>query len=150
MKNDLSSPQILAFLESGNVRKYEELTGTAYRIHGLVVHGDHIGRTFGFPTANLKLPERTRFLPAHGVYAVRAVVGDSLYNGMANAGIRPTFEGKKLTVEIHLFDFKGDLYGKRMDIIFVDRIRDEKKFSSIDELVNQIRQDKTEALKLLT
>lgn len=150
MNLDFHSPRVLALLRNGDVRKARELTGTAYRIRGLVIHGNHLGRTLGFPTANLKLPETEPFLPANGVYAVKAMVNNTGYNGMANAGIRPTIEGKTLTIEINLFDFDGDLYGETLEVDFIDRIREEKKFNSLDELVLQIRQDKTAVIKLLS
>mgnify|MGYP001448999941 CR=1 FL=1 len=150
MKFDQHSPQIIDILSSGNVRKASELTGTVYRIQGLVIHGKHLGRTLGFPTANLKLPEKEPFLLAYGVYAVKVSVNNQVYKGMANAGIRPTIDGKTLTVEINLFDFDGDLYGQTLVVDFVDRLRDEKKFNTLDELVHQIRQDKIQTIKLLS
>ena len=150
MKPRLHSPQIIDLLAKGNVRKVHDLSGTFFHIEGLVIHGNHLGRTLGFPTANLKLPESEPFLPAHGVYAVMVSVNNLVYKGMANAGIRPTINGKTLVVEINLFEFDGDLYGQTLVVDFIDRIRDEKKFGNLDELAHQIRQDKIEAIKLLS
>ncbi len=146
----LYSTEILKALSGGDIRKANELMGKAYSIQALVVHGNHLGKSLGFPTANLELPENNPFLLANGVYAVTARVNDILYQGMANAGVRPTMHGKSLTIEINLFDFTGNLYGMTLSVNFYHRIRDEKKFESLDQLVQQIRLDKTEALRLLS
>ena len=150
MSHDLNSQQVLDALAAGNIRKANELMGSVYLIHALVVHGNHLGRTLGFPTANLELLKRKPFLLAYGVYAVNAEINHVVYKGMANAGVRPTIDGKTMTVEINLFDFSGDLYGKTLVVYFIDRIRDEKKFNNLDELVLQIHQDKKQAIKLLS
>jgi riboflavin kinase / FMN adenylyltransferase len=124
--------------------------GSVYCIRALVVHGNHLGRTLGFPTANLAFPKDNPFLLANGVYAVKVEVDQLIYSGMANAGIRPTIDGKALTVEVNLFDFSGDLYGQTLVVCFFNRIRDEKKFDNLEQLVEQIHFDKKEALKLLS
>jgi riboflavin kinase / FMN adenylyltransferase len=144
------SPAVMQALSIGDLRTANELMGSVYLIHALVVHGNHLGRSLGYPTANLQLLKNKPFLLAHGVYAVKAEFNHMVYAGMANAGIRPTIEGKTLTIEINLFDFSGDLYGKTLVVYFIDRIRDEKKFTSLDELVAQIHLDKQQALKLLS
>src|SRR5665647_1388838 len=113
-------------------------------IEALVVHGNHLGRTLGYPTANLEFPENRPFLLENGVYAVTVDVNQLVYKGMANAGFRPTIAGKTLTVEVHLFDFSGDLYGKTLVVHFFTRIRDEKKFDNLNQLVQQIERDKQE------
>jgi riboflavin kinase/FMN adenylyltransferase len=123
---------------------------SVYWIRAKVVEGNHLGRTLGFPTANLELLKNNPFLLAHGVYAVKVESEQIVYKGMANAGIRPTIDGKKLTVEVNLFDFSGDLYGKSLVVYFFHRIRDEKKFDNLDQLVAQIHLDKQEALRLLS
>ena len=150
MSTDLNSPQVLDALAEGNVLRANELMESVYLIHARVVHGNHLGRTLGFPTANLELLKNKPFLLAHGVYAVKAEINHVVYNGMANAGIRPTIDGTTMTIEVHLFDFSDDLYGKTLVVYFIDRIRDEKKFKDLDELVQQIHEDKTEALRLLS
>ena len=150
MKQGLDTPGVLEALSGGDIRKANELMGSAWCIRGLVVHGNHLGRTLGYPTANLELPDGSPFLLANGVYAVKAIVNSLVYNGMANAGFRPTIAGKTLTIEVNLFDFSGDLYGKTLGVSFYDRIREEKKFESLDHLVQQIHLDKTEALRLLS
>jgi riboflavin kinase / FMN adenylyltransferase len=144
------SPQILDALSKGNIRKANELMGTLYQVHARVVHGNHLGRSLGFPTANLEILGETPFLLANGVYAVKVEVNQVVYPGMANAGVRPTIDSQNtLAVEVNLFDFSGDLYGKILVVSFVDRIRDEKKFVTLDMLVQQIHLDKKEALRLL-
>ncbi|MCX6304288.1 MAG: hypothetical protein NT040_04925 [Bacteroidetes bacterium] len=150
IQHDHDSPEVVEALSKGNVRKANELMKSVYWIHALVVHGNHLGRTLGYPTANLELTGNKTFLLANGVYAVKAEVNHLVYSGMANAGVRPTIAGKTLTLEVNLFDFTGDLYGKTMVVYFFDRIRDEKKFDSLDQLVQQIHQDKQEATRLLS
>jgi len=137
-------------LSRGDILKANELMRSVYCIRALVVHGNHLGRTLGYPTANLELPETGSFLLANGVYAVKVEVNKSVYSGMLNAGIRPTIAGNALTVEVNLFDFSGDLYGQTLDVYFYSRIRDEKKFDNLDQLVQQIHLDKKEALRLLS
>ena len=149
IQQDIDAPDVIEALAQGEIRKANELIGSVYWIHALVVHGNHLGRTLGYPTANLELLRSKPFLLANGVYAVKAEFNHTVYKGMANAGMRPTIDGKTLTIEIHLFDFSGNLYGKTLAVYFIDRIRDEKKFNSLDELVTQIHLDKQQALKLL-
>jgi riboflavin kinase / FMN adenylyltransferase len=150
MSTDLNSPQVLDALAKGNIRRANELMESVYLIHARVVHGNHLGRTLGFPTANLELLKNKPFLLAHGVYAVKAEINHVVYKGMANAGIRPTIDGTTMTLEVNLFDFSDDLYGKTLVVYFIDRIRDEKKFKNLDELVQQIHEDKLQALRLLS
>ena len=144
------SQEVKAALLKGDIRNANQLAGSVYNISGVVIHGDHLGRTLGFPTANLELPESCPFLPANGVYAVKVTVHEHTYKGMLNAGFRPTLGGKKLTIEVNLFDFSGDLYGMTLKVFFFDRLRDEKKFESLDQLVQQIHRDKTEAIRLMS
>ena len=150
MENHPYTPQVIDLLSKGELRTANELIGSAYCIRAVVVHGNHLGRSLGFPTANLELLKNNPFLPAHGVYAVKVTVDDHEYNGMANAGVRPTIDGKAMTVEVNLFDFSADLYGKSIEVSFIDRIRDERKFKDLDELVGQIHLDKQVALSLLS
>jgi len=137
-------------LSRGSIREANELSGSPYRIRALVVHGNHLGSNLGFPTANLQLAENRPFVPPMGVYAVKVAVDQTNYGGMANAGIRPTLGGKTMTLEVHLFDFSGDLYGKIVEVSFMDRIRDERKFDSLEDLVKQLHMDKADALRLLS
>jgi riboflavin kinase/FMN adenylyltransferase len=143
------SPEVQDALLKGDIKKVNGLLGYVYRISGVVVLGNQLGRTLGFPTANIELPGKQVFIPAPGVYAVKTTVNGQVLNGMLNAGFRPTFDGKKLTVEVNLFGFSGDLYGQTLEIQLIDRLRDEQKFESVDHLVRQLHLDREEALKLL-
>jgi riboflavin kinase/FMN adenylyltransferase len=137
----VSSERIREALRAGAVGQAAELLGRPYALAGTVVHGDHRGRTIGFPTANLMLPaERT--IPGRGVYGTWALVAGRRYASVTNIGIRPTFDGAHATtVEAHLLDFSGDLYDQSLALEFVARIRDEQRFAGVAELVAQIRQD---------
>ena len=150
MQYDLNSPDVLGALSKGDIQKANELLQSTYWIQGRVVHGNHFGRTFGFPTANLELTKDKPFLLANGVYTVKVAVANLLYDGMANAGVRPTISGRTMTVEVNLFDFSGDLYGQILQVYFFDRLRDERKFDSLELLVQQIQSDKREAVCLLS
>lgn len=150
MQQSIDSADVIEALSKGDIHRANQLMGFAYRIVGIVVHGNHLGRTLGYPTANLELGENHPFLLANGVYTVRVEVDQTAYAGMANAGVRPTIAGKTKTVEVNLFGFSGDLYGKTLSVHFFDRIRDEKKFDSLDHLARQINLDKEKALKLLS
>jgi len=150
MKSPLISEPATNALARGNVRKANVILGFEYSIEGKVVHGNHIGRTLGFPTANLELEASQPMLPAHGVYRVRVGVNGHLFQGITNIGLRPTIDGRLVTVEVNIFDFDGDIYGHQLVIWFLDRIRKEKKFNSLDELAAQIKQDKKKALSLFS
>lgn len=142
-----SSSRVREAVASGEVALAAELLGRPYSFPGLVVRGDGRGRTIGFPTANLSF--EAELLPAPGVYAVRLQVGDERLPGVANLGFRPTFGGHALTVEVHLFDFAGDLYGQRVRLEMVRRIRPEQRFSGVAALVAQIGLDVARARELL-
>ena len=150
MQHGQNSPDVKRALSIGDIRGANKLMHSVYGIQALVIHGNHLGRKLGFPTANLELQKHKPFLLANGVYAVKIEVNQTVYLGMANAGVRPTIAGTTLTVEVNLFDFSGDLYGKTLVVYFFDRIRDEKKFDSLEQLVQQIHLDKKEALRLLS
>lgn len=136
----VSSTRIRKLVGSGDVEAAARLMARPHRIRGVVIPGDQRGRTIGFPTANLELD--AELVPPEGVYAVRARVDAGDWRpAIANLGIRPTFDGGRFLVEVHLFDFRGDLYGRQMDVAFVKRIRGEQRFSSPDALVAQIHAD---------
>jgi riboflavin kinase/FMN adenylyltransferase len=137
-------------LAEGNIREANKLLGDYYSLKGTVIEGKRLGRTLGFPTANLKLNELSPLFLANGVYAVRIKYKTVIYNGMVNIGIRPTFEQHELTIEVNLFDFSDDLYGQDLTLFFIDRIRDEMKFPNIEALKHQISVDKTRIQELLT
>ncbi len=150
MIHGIDSPDVLDALMKGEIRKVNSLLGSFYCVRARVIHGNHLGRTLGYPTANLELSENNPFLLANGVYAVTVEFDNLFHEGMANAGTRPTISGKTLSVEVNIFDYSGDLYGKTLAVSFIDRIRDEKKFDGLDHLVQQLHQDKTEARRLLS
>lgn len=140
----IGSTDIRNALAAGDIARVNELLGRRYSLRGPVVHGAHLGRTIGFPTANVAIaPDRA--LPAFGVYAACAHVPEGpqtgTYPAAVNIGIRPTFNTGAPTVEAYLLDFEGDLYGHDLELFFVDRLRGEQKFSSIDELKEQIARD---------
>lgn len=146
----VSSSAIRKLLLQGNVEKAAKLLGRPYVLSGKVVDGYKVGRTIGFPTANLQ-PEPEKLIPAPGVYAVWAVLPDgNRYKGMLNIGNRPTLaNGDGISIEVHLLDFKGDLYNQPLKLVFGSRIRDEHRFGSLEELQTQLRQDALSAKLLL-
>jgi len=146
-----SSTQIRAYLQQGKPKHAARLLGRSWEIEGRVESGQQRGRTIGFPTANVRLTDVLQ--PAHGVYAVRAGIDQGAntqwYDGVANFGSRPTVDGKNVWLEIHLFDFAGDLYGKHLRVAFIDFLRAEMRFASFDELKAQIVRDSQVARDLL-
>ena len=149
--NDLkiSSTQIRKALSIGNVVLANRMLGYRYQISGTVVHGREVGRTLHFPTANVEIADSHKMLPADGVYCVLATVAGLSYSAMCNIGTQPTFGSDKRAVEVHLLDFNGDIYGKTLQIDFVEKIRDISQFASPQELVNQLNDDKKRCLSLL-
>ncbi len=143
----VSSTRIRNALLNDNFELAEALLGRPYTFSGKVVHGQHLGRTIGVPTANIWLPKQK--LPISGVYAVKITFENNSYNGIANMGIRPTVGGSNPVLEVHLFNFNEDIYSKRLTIQFINKIRDEKKFESLDMLKLQIQKDITTAKNLL-
>ncbi|MBP2001070.1 riboflavin kinase/FMN adenylyltransferase [Paenibacillus shirakamiensis] len=146
----VSSSGIRRHLLEGNLANASAWLGRHYTLIGIVVNGEKRGRQIGFPTANIQLDEYYA-LPIKGVYAVLATYADKVYKGVANLGVKPTFHSGdvKPSLEVHLFDFSGDLYGEMLQVELVSFIREERKFSGIDELITQIRKDAEEAVTLL-
>jgi riboflavin kinase / FMN adenylyltransferase len=145
----VSSTLIRQFIQEGDLREASRLLGRFYEIAGVVVPGHQRGgRLLGFPTANIRLSGQAP--PKPGVYVVRIDVGESTYGGAANVGFNPTFGGTELGVEVFLFDFDDNLYEKLIRVHFIDRLRDEKRFSGPDELALQIRKDVERAKKILS
>lgn len=138
-----------AIQDDGDVKLAASFLERNYILNGRVVHGDKRGKKIGFPTANI-LPEHPRkIIPKRGVYAVWVRVEDIHYGGMMNIGVRPTFNGEKETLEVHLFEFDKEMYGVEVQIQFVDRIRDERTFSGVSDLKDQLEKDKNHVQKLL-
>lgn len=148
----LSSSLIRQLLQEGKVDQASEYLGYQYFVDGRVISGNRIGRSIGFPTANLEILDPHKLIPSTGVYAVYVDYQGIRYKGMLNVGYRPTIveEEKKKNVEVHLFNFNHDLYEQEVRLIFVQKLRDEQKFGSVDELKAQLEVDKGTTLKLLT
>jgi riboflavin kinase/FMN adenylyltransferase len=148
---NISSTKIRNAIEIGNVNNANKMLGYDYFISGIVVEGFKMGRKIGFPTANIKLHDELKLLPANGVYAVYGEVEGKIYSGMLNIGYRPTTENQThvKTIEINIFNFSKEIYNMPMTIYFIEKLRDEVKFKNIDELKNQLNIDKENAQKLL-
>ncbi len=140
MGGPASSTRVRSMIARGDVAEASKLLGRRFALRGSVVPGEQIGRTMGFPTANIQ-PGPRQLLPARGVYAVEAEVGGTRYSGLCNVGCRPTFGGERETIEVHLIGFQGNVYGATLDVVFVRRLRDEIKFESPEKLAEQIQQD---------
>jgi riboflavin kinase/FMN adenylyltransferase len=140
----ISSTRIRALISGGEVTEAAGLLGRPYVLRGEVVVGDKRGRSIGFPTANV-LPDAQAVIPARGVYAGFVRFGEKEYAACTNVGVAPTFGRAESRIEAHLLDFEGDLYGRVVDVSFVTRIREERRFSGVDELTEQIRRDVEEA-----
>lgn len=146
----VSSSAIRRFVSTGEVEAAAEALGYAYRLAGTVVGGRRVGRQIGFPTANLRPDEPLKLIPANGVYAARAYVGDRSYGAMVNIGRRPTLDnGNDCTIEAHLFGFSDNIYNESLTLSFENRLRDERKFESLEQLRTQLWNDADEAKKWL-
>ena len=144
----ISSTKIRKALEEGNVTIANEFLGRSYEINGIVIKGEQIGRSIGFPTANIHIPNDYKLIPCDGAYAVEVKVEDKLYQGMLNIGNRPTLKGINKTVEVNLFDFADDLYDKRVTVYFKEYLRPEEKFANLEALKQQLRQDRLKAMRV--
>ncbi|SFR01731.1 bifunctional riboflavin kinase/FAD synthetase [Desulfoscipio geothermicus] len=142
----VSSTLIRSLLADGEIAQARKYLGYCPIVEGEVVYGERRGNTLGFPTANLEV-ESNLLVPANGVYSVKVRVGREIYWGVTNIGIKPTFHGNAYarTIEVHLLDFCGNLYGRKMRVYFIRRLREEKRFHSVGELVKQIQRDINEA-----
>jgi riboflavin kinase/FMN adenylyltransferase len=144
----ISSTKIRNALLEGKIELANEYLGYNYFFSGVVIHGKKRGRTIGFPTANLKIEESYKLIPGKGVYAVKCKIGTQNVNGMLNIGTNPTVEGEGISIEVHLFNFDEDLYGQKITLELIKRIRDEQKFASVDDLKMQLSKDKIFAQRL--
>ena len=145
----ISSSQIRRFLEEGKPESASHLLGRDYSLTGKVIEGNKLGRTIGFPTANLELTFPQKLIPKRGVYAVYTEVKGKEYKGMMNIGIRPTVNGLSLTLEVNIFNFSDFIYGETITVKFVKYLREEQKFPSIDVLKHQLDLDRQEAALFL-
>lgn len=145
----VSSTKIRNALLAGNVGLADSFLGHPYFFSGSVISGNGIGKQIGFPTANIEPAEKNKMIPADGAYAVMLEVEEKEYKGMLNIGIRPTISGTSRVIEAHLFDFDENIYEKNVTVHFIERVRDEVKFSNINELRKQLQKDKEASLKIL-
>ena len=141
----ISSTRIRRALTEGDVVAAHDALGRPYSLRGTVVRGDGRGRDLGFPTANIQVPDPTKLLPGEGIYTARAYLREGPVNGVLHLGPRPTFAGASATVELHLLDYEGDLYGRQIRVDFLERLRGVERFESAEALIDAIRLDCIEA-----
>ncbi len=146
----VSSTKIRRALETGNVKLANTFLDRAYSITGMVVKGKQLGRTLGYPTANISIKETYKLIPADGIYAVKVCNKYKKYSGMLNIGHRPTVGGDHKTIEVHIFDFDEDIYNSEISLEFIDHVRKEVKFESIDALKSQLRKDEKAVREILS
>jgi len=145
----VSSTKIRHALAKGDIRTANAFLGHAYSLTGQVVPGKKLGRTIGYPTANIEVPENYKLVPAQGIYAVQVRVLDKTWGGMLSIGTNPTVGGTSQTIEVHIFDFVADIYAQNVTLYFVDYIRPEEHFASLEELKEKLAEDKSAAQSLL-
>ena len=145
----ISSTKIRTALEEGDIQLANEYLGYSYFLSGTVVKGKQLGRTIGFPTANISLEEDYKLVPQNGVYVVQAEIDSKSIYGMMNIGFNPTVQGKQKTIEVHFFDFEADIYNRKIQVAILQRIRSEKKFESVELLKEQLKKDKAFSLHYL-
>lgn len=137
----VSSSKIRNSLLEGNVELANTFLERKYSLIGTVIKGDQVGRTLGYPTANVNIAFPHKLIPAFGVYLVEVIVAEKKYFGALNIGVRPTLINKKPQIEVYIFEFDQEIYGKKVEVLFIKKIRNEQKFSSLEELKNQIQLD---------
>ena len=146
----VSSTKIRHAILEGHMEDASIMLGRNYSFKGKVMHGNKLGRTLGYPTANLEPEEQEQIIPALGIYAIQAVHNGDRFNGMMSIGYNPTVTDKRLLrIEANLFDFDRDIYGDTIEVFFIKKLRDEHKFDSLEALVQQLHKDKEETLKVL-
>ncbi|MRX39413.1 bifunctional riboflavin kinase/FAD synthetase [Flavobacterium sp. LC2016-23] len=145
----VSSTKIRKALDEGNISLANNYLGYAYFLNGEVVKGKQLGRTIGFPTANIHIEEDYKKIPKKGVYVVQTLINGTKVFGMMNIGYNPTVNGEKQTIEVHLFDFDADIYGQKIEISLLNYLREEQKFGSVELLKAQLNQDKKTALAFI-
>lgn len=145
----VSSTKIRAALQEGNIKTANTYLGYNFMLTGKVIDGKKLGQTINYPTANLHIEETYKLIPKHGVYIVKSIIDNITVYGMMNIGHNPTVNGKHQTIETHFFDFNKDLYGQNLKIELLQRLRNEQKFSSVEELQSQLHIDKNNALEFI-
>lgn len=147
---EISSTKIRNALQTGDIETATAYLGHHYSLTGKVEGGQKLGRTIGYPTANISVDDKYKLIPADGVYAVKVEHKGKMYGGMLNIGNNPTIAGKGRSIEVHIFNFDQDIYGDDATIYFIKRLRDEAKFNGLDELKAALAKDKTNSLKILS
>jgi riboflavin kinase/FMN adenylyltransferase len=145
----ISSSRIRKALEAADVERARVALGRPYSFRGLVVRGEGRGRTLGFPTANLAVTSSGKLIPPAGIYAVRGLLRRGTYSGALHIGPRPTFRGSPPSIELHLMDFEGDLYGEEVRVDFIRYLREVRPFATVESLIGQMRDDVELAGQLL-
>jgi riboflavin kinase/FMN adenylyltransferase len=145
----VSSTKIRDAITDGNMIIANEFLGYDYILSGKIITGKQLGRTIGFPTANIKIEENYKLIPKNGVYIVKSHLQEKTVFGIMNIGLNPTVNGEDLSIEVHFLDFEADLYNKNITVSVIARIRDEQKFTSIDLLKAQIQEDKNYAISFI-
>ncbi len=140
-ENNISSTKIRNALLAGNILEANEMLGYSYSVSGTVVHGKKLGRTIGYPTANIET-ESIKLLPKKGAYIVEVLVNNQQYKGMLSVGTNPTVNGDKLTVEVYILDFEGDIYDEKITVKFRDFLHEEIKFEGLEKLIDKLDEDK--------
>jgi len=148
---NVSSTKIRKALVAGDVKTANNYLGHNFQLNGVVVHGNKVGRELGYPTANIDLQNKYKLIPAEGIYAVKVRLKDESYNGMLNIGRRPTINSGngEVSIEVNIFDFKKEIYGEKIQLELIERIRDEKKFDSKDELIAEMQKDQVKCERIL-
>ena len=145
----VSSTKVRNAISAGEIKKANQYLGRPFSLCGSIVKGDKIGRKIGYPTANLDIKETYKLRPQNGVYLVQSHLNNQKYFGMMNVGKRPTVSGKQIQTEIYFFDFDGDLYGNKLKIELLEKIRNEQKYDSLESLGNQLSIDQKSCQKLI-
>ena len=150
LDSHISSTAIRNYLKEGAVLQAHRMLGRPYSLSGRVIRGQQIGRSLGYPTANLMLHTPQKLIPAGGVYLTSVQTAEGLYYGMTNIGLNPTFPGKGHSIETHIFDFNNDLYDQSIRLSFLRRIREEQKFLRVTDLVTTLKEDERRCRAILT
>lgn len=145
----VSSTKVRKALDNGEIQKVTKYLGHTFTISGIVVKGNRLGNTIGFPTANLEVKESYKLIPKTGAYLVKSIIDGKCVYGMMNIGVRPTIEGSHQTIETNFFDFNSDLYGQKIQVQLLCFLRDERKFDSVDSLKIQLVKDRFDSMELL-
>ena len=146
----VSSTKIRQALDEGDIFTANEYLGRPYLLTGEVIHGDQLGRSWGFPTANISVQEKYKLVPKDGIYACRVRWNERLLEGMMYIGVRPTINGIQRNIEVNIFDFDQEIYGETLEVHFIGQIREDMKFENIDQLKNQLALDKVAAQTILS